>query len=301
MAHKVSRLKNSNMKLKLSVIGCGRLGKTLAFLLAKTELVCVQDVVNLNRVSAEKAVAFIGQGRVCASIKQLHPADVYLIATPDDSIELVSQQLAKQILISKADVVFHCSGLLSSECLNSLAQLGCYTASIHPIFSFSKPIVDIEVFKGTYCAFEGNKLALEKLLPLFRAIDSQLFLIEKNHKTLYHTASVLASNYLVTLASMAEVCYKKAGLSSKLAKTLTQALMAQTLSKIQCLDKPSAALTGPLQRGDSNTLKKHLQALKPFSDLACVYKSLARATLPLTQHDACLKEALALLFMGDAI
>ena len=289
------------MKLKLSVIGCGRLGKTLAFLLAKTGLVCVQEVVNLNRASAEEAVAFIGQGRTCASIKQLKSADVYLIATPDDSIEPVAQQLAKQSLLSKANVVFHCSGLLSSECLNSLAQLGCYTASIHPLFSFSKPMVDVEVFKGTYCAFEGSKLALEKLLPLFRAIDSQLFLIEKNDKALYHAASVFASNYLVTLASMAEVCYKKAGLSSKLAKILTRALMAQTFSKIQCLDESSAALTGPLQRGDKNTLNKHLQALKPFSDLACVYKNLARATLPLTQHDERLKETLAPLLTGEAI
>lgn len=289
------------MRLKLSVIGCGRLGKTLAFLFAKTQLVCVQEVVNLNRASAEEAVAFIGQGSARDSIKQLNPADVYLIATPDDSIELVSQQLAKQSLLSKATVVFHCSGLLSSECLDSLAQLGCYTASIHPLFSFSNVIVDLDAFKGTYCAFEGHKLALEKLLPLFRAIDSHLFLIEKNNKALYHVASVFASNYLVTLASMAEVCYKKAGLSRQLAKILTQTLMAQTLNKIQCLDDASTALTGPLQRRDRSTLKKHLQVLKPFSDLAGAYKSLAKATLPLTQHDECLKERLARLFTLDVI
>ncbi len=289
------------MKLKLSIIGCGRLGKTLAFLLAKTKLVAIQEVVNLSSASATKAVAFIGQGSACASNKQLKSADVYLIATPDDSIEAVAQQLAKQNSFSEASVVFHCSGLLSSQCLSSLAQLGCYTASIHPLFSFSKPIVDVEIFKGTYCAFEGNKFALEKLLPLFRAIDSQPFLIEKNHKALYHAASVFASNYLVTLASMAEACYKKAGLSAKLAKTLTRALMAQTLGKIQCVDKPRAALTGPLQRGDKNTLKKHLQALTSSPDLACVYKSLASATLPLTQHNKRLKKALAPLFIGDTV
>lgn len=289
------------MKLKLSVIGCGRLGKTLAFLLAKTKLVCIQEVVNSNRANAEEAVAFIGQGRACDSIKQLKPADVYLIATPDDSIEPMSQQLAKQTLPFKASVVFHCSGLLSSECLNSLAQRGCYTASIHPLFSFSNPLIDVEVFTGTYCSFEGNKFALEKLLPIFRAIDSPLFLIKKNDKALYHAASVFASNYLVTLVSMAEVCYKKAGLSGKLAKTITQALMAQTLNKIQYLDESSAALTGPLQRGDRSTLKKHLQALKPFSGLECAYKSLASATLPLTQHDERLKKILASLFMLDAI
>lgn len=287
------------MKLKLSIIGCGRLGKTLAYLFAKTEFVYIQDVINLSMASAERAVAFIGQGRACPAIKQLKPVDVYLIATPDDSIEFIGQQLADQALLVPGSLVFHCSGLLSSECLSSVANLGCYTASLHPAFSFSEPEKDIKNFKGTRCAFEGNKLALQRLMLISTAIGGQLFSIKKEDKALYHTASVLASNYLVTLAAIAEICYTKAGIADKLSKTLTETLMIQVLSKIQSLDKSRDALTGPLQRGDKDTLKKHLAALKSFPDIEYIYRSLGKATLTLTKHDESLKEAIAQLLIDD--
>ncbi|MFZ0219044.1 MAG: Rossmann-like and DUF2520 domain-containing protein [Candidatus Aquirickettsiella sp.] len=285
------------MKLKLSVVGCGRLGKTLAALFIGTELICIQDIVNLSLASSEKAVAFLGQGSVCQNLKQLKPADIYLIATPDDRIEFISQQITKQSILKHGDVVFHCSGLLSSESLYSVARLGCYVASLHPIFSFSDPVMDVKNFRGTYCAFEGNKKALDRLLPLFNAIEGQLFLIGKKDKPLYHAASVLASNYLVTLSSMAKDCYCKAGLKNKLAENLTRALMSQALTKTRRL-KPKQALTGPLQRGDINTLTQHLAALKPFPELEHIYKSLGKATLALTKHNQSLKKSLIQLFKG---
>jgi predicted short-subunit dehydrogenase-like oxidoreductase (DUF2520 family) len=282
-------------KLKLNIIGCGRLGKTLAALFVSTELVCIQDIVNLSIASSEKAVAFLGQGSACLAIKQLKPADIYLIATPDDNIEYIAQQITLQGVLKPGNVAFHCSGLLSSECLSSMASLGCYTASLHPIFSFSEPVMDVKNFRETYCAFEGNKEALNQLLPLFNVIEGQIFLIEKKSKPLYHAASVLASNYLVTLSAMARECYSKAGLNEKLAGNLTLALMSQALGKAQRLH-PQEALTGPLQRADIDTLKKHLTALQPFPELEYFYKSLGKATLALTRHDESLKKSLTQLF-----
>ncbi|WP_342147265.1 Rossmann-like and DUF2520 domain-containing protein [Rickettsiella endosymbiont of Aleochara curtula] len=282
-------------KLKLNVIGCGRLGKTLAALFLGTELVCIQDIVNLSMASGEKTVAFLGEGSVCKSLKQLRSADIYLIATPDDSIELIAQQITLLGILKPGNVVFHCSGLLSSESLSSVVRLGCYAASLHPIFSFSEPMMDVKTFRGTYCAFEGNKEALDRLLPLFNAIEGQIFLIEKKDKPLYHAASVLASNYLVTLSAMARDCYSKAGLNDELAENLTLALMSQALGKAQRLH-PEKALTGPLQRADIGTLKKHLSALQPFPELEYIYKSLGKATLSLTRHNESLKRSLTQLF-----
>ncbi len=283
------------MKLKLSIIGCGRLGKTLAALFLSTELVCIQDILNLSMGSSERAVGFLGQGSACKTLKQFKPADIYLIATPDDSIELIAAQIALQGVLKSGDVVFHCSGLLSSESLYSVVRLGCYAASLHPIFSFSEPVMDIKNFSGTYCAFEGNKEALDRLSPLLSAIEGQIFLIEKKDKPLYHVASVLASNYLVTLSAMASECYSKAGLNDKLAEKLTLTLMSQALGKAQRLS-PKEALTGPLQRADIGTLKKHLSALELFPELETIYKNLGKATLALTRHDENLKKLLTQLF-----
>src|SRR5205085_2084532 len=120
-------------KLKLSIIGCGRLGKTLAALFVKTELVCIQDIVNLSISSSEKAVAFIGQGRVCQTLKQFEAADIYLIATPDDSIELIAQQLAMEgqiFLIEKKDKpLYHAASVFASNYLVTLSAMAknCYS------------------------------------------------------------------------------------------------------------------------------------------------------------------------------
>lgn len=283
------------MKLKLSIVGCGRLGKTLAALFIATERVSIQDIVNLSRVSSAKAVAFLGQGNVCSTLTQLKHADIYLIAAPDDSIESIAENLALQGVLKPGVVVFHCSGLLSSECLRSVANLGCYVASVHPVFSFSEPLMDIKNFSGIYCGFEGNKEALERLLPLFTALEAQLFPIEKKSKSLYHAASVFAANYVITLSVMAKDCYVKAGLNDTLAENLTLGLMSQALNKAQRL-KPEEALTGPLQRADMDTLKKHLSALTSFPELAHLYKSLGNATLGLTGHKKNLKRLLTQIF-----
>ena len=285
------------MKLKLNIIGCGRLGKTLAALFVGTELICIQDILNLSIASTEKAVAFLGQGRVCQSVQQLKPADIYLIATPDDSIELIAQQIALQGVLKPGDVIFHCSGLLSSESLCSAVRLGCYIASLHPNFSFSEPLVDVNNFSGTYCAFEGDKQALDRLLPLFNSIKGKIFTIERKNKSTYHAASVISSNFLITLLATARNCYFQAGLSNELAKNITLDLMSQALDKARRLE-PKEALTGPLQRGDTVTLKEHLSALKSFPDLEQLYKSLGKATLALTRHDENLKKSLMQLFTG---
>ena len=283
------------MKLRLNIIGCGRLGKTLAALFIGTELVSIQDIANLSHTSSKKAVAFLGQGRACSTLQQLKPADIYLIATPDDSIECIAQQIAEQSVLKPGDVVFHCSGLLSSDCLSSMAYLGCYVASLHPVFSFSEPLVDINNFSGTYCAFEGDKKALERLLPLFNAINAHVFTIEKKSKPLYHAASVLAANYVITLLAMAKDCYSKAGLNDTVAVSLSLKLMTQALNKAQRL-KPKEALTGPLQRGDVSALKEHLSALKSFPELEYIYKSLGKATLAFTRHKESLKRLLTQIF-----
>jgi predicted short-subunit dehydrogenase-like oxidoreductase (DUF2520 family) len=271
------------MHSSLTIIGCGRLGKTLAFLWKKAGLVSIQDIYNSNIINAENAAAFIGEGTACASMTQFKSADMYLIATPDDRIEVLCQQLVEQASPKTGSLVFHCSGLHASECLNAVKPLGCYTASVHPVFSFSNPVCDVKDFADTYCSFEGDIEVLEQISSLITGIGGQLFLLEKGSKALYHAASVFASNYLVTLFTIAEDCYKKAGLPDNLAKILVHRLMEQSLNRIKSLELSQKALTGPIQRGDSHTLKKHLEELEPFADLQHLYKILGKATVLLAE------------------
>ncbi len=282
--------------MKLTIIGCGRLGKTLAFLWKQNKLISIQDIYNSSITSAERAVAFIGDGSACHSMAQFTPADIYLIAVPDDQIEVLCQQLAQQASPKIGSLVMHCSGLQTSTCLNAVKSLGCDIASVHPVFGFSNPAVDIHHFAGTYCSFEGDRQAWDRISFLIEGISGQLFPIEKEYKAFYHVASVFASNYLIALSAIAEDCYKKSGLPINLAKTLIHNLMEKSLNRININPDLSKALTGPIQRSDQRTLKKHLEILEPFDDLVRVYKSLGKTILGLTEHQPKLKRELEVLF-----
>jgi len=284
------------MKPKFTVIGCGRLGKTLAFLWKMADLISVQNIYNTSVESAKSAVAFIGEGEVCQTIAELQPSNIYLIAAPDDKIEALCQQLAKQAKFNAGNLVFHCSGLHTSDCLDAAKSLGCYTASLHPIFSFSDPINDVHHFAGTYCSFEGSLQAFDQISTLVQGIGGQLFQIAKAQKGLYHVASVFASTYLVTLSIIAEACYRKAGLSDELSKPLTHRLMQQSLHSIKRSPSMKDALTGPIQRGDSNAIQQHINTLQPFTDLQGIYKSLGKVALETVDHTSEMQELLKTLF-----
>lgn len=283
------------MQLKLNIIGCGRLGKTLAFLLKKTGRVLIQDICNSRFSNAKKAVAFLAAGTACPTLKQFRCADLYLIATPDDAIATVCKQLVRQAAPKAESLIFHCSGLLSSDSLESASALGCHTASVHPLFSFANPVTAVKNFSGTYCALEGSAQALEIISPLISSIEGEIFFLKKELKALYHVACVFSSNYVVALSAMAEECHQKSGLPNDIAKMLTQKLMTQTINNLEDTSA-SKALTGPIQRGDTETIKKHLQALKPYSQLRETYQKLGKATLPLTTLPPEVKKALRLFF-----
>jgi predicted short-subunit dehydrogenase-like oxidoreductase (DUF2520 family) len=271
--------KERTMRPKLTIIGCGRLGKTLAFLWKEANLVCIQDIYNSCIESAKNASLFIKEGKVCASISQFKPADIYLIATPDDKIEFASRQLAEKAPPKSGSLVFHCSAFYPAELLYAVKSLGCYTASLHPLFGFSNPQNDVKAFAGTYCSFEGDNEAFDTLMPLIKNIGGEIFLLKKESKPLYHVGSVFASNYLVTLSALAKECYEKAGLSSSMAKMLVHMLMTQSLNRIKIADSIKKALTGPIQRGDFTTVKKHFETLQPFPSLQNSYKDLCDATI----------------------
>src|SRR5690554_4439268 len=78
----------------LTIIGCGKLGKTLGRLWAARKTFRVQQVLNRSQASARLATDFIGGGEPISSFADLLPADVYMIATPDDQITPVAEQLA---------------------------------------------------------------------------------------------------------------------------------------------------------------------------------------------------------------
>ena len=283
--------------LTLSCIGAGRLGQTLCHLLSQHADLTIGQIINSTQASSQSAVDFIGCGSA-ATVDALKQADMWLIATPDNQIESAAQQLQDAKILKPETVIFHCSGLLPSSVLQNKQQ-DLNVASVHPIHSFASPKQSIETFTGSHCAIEGSATAVTQLDALFSSLGALTFTLDSQQKSLYHAASVMACNYLVSLLEESHQMLKQAGVdkvrndkagSDEAGSDSTEnssplePLIRQTLDNYFALGS-TQALTGPIARGDTETVKTHIKALQqaPDADLWIqLYSALGKATLPIS-------------------
>jgi predicted short-subunit dehydrogenase-like oxidoreductase (DUF2520 family) len=212
---------------------------------------------------------------------QLRHADAVMLAVSDDQIEAACEALAGVDGV----LVFHCSGAKSSGALQSAAAKGALTASVHPVRSFADPESVARDFAGTWCGIEGDARALALLEPAFAAIGARLVAIDPAAKTVYHAASVFASNYLVTVLDAALRAYQAAGVPEAVARELARPLASETLENVFRLG-PRAALSGPIARGDFATVARQQAALDAWdADSGQLYRALADATAILAKRE----------------
>jgi predicted short-subunit dehydrogenase-like oxidoreductase (DUF2520 family) len=269
------------LRRTLNIIGAGNVGKTLGRLWTLKQTFVCQDVLNRSIGSSQCAVSFIGAGHAIDSYANLRPADVWMIAAPDDQIMQCAEQLARAGSLSAGSVVFHCSGALLSSELQATQQLGAAVASIHPIRSFAVPAEVVQSFAGTWCGIEGDQRALDVLIEGFSAIGAQLVPINTDFKILYHSAAVFASNYLVTLLDVALQAYAKAGIPDDVALNMIEPLVRKTVDGIFQVG-PEKALSGPIARGDLETAARQYRAVAAWDKrYGALYKGLGRLTADL--------------------
>ncbi|MGL6070218.1 Rossmann-like and DUF2520 domain-containing protein [Craterilacuibacter sp.] len=262
----------------LNIVGGGRLGKVLGRLAVLSGAYHVTAVLCREAAHAREAAAFVGAPRALTRLAELPAADLTLLAVPDGAIAVVAAALAEARVLPAGSVVFHASGALDSVQLAPLAAQGALTASLHPAFSFAEPERALETFGGTLCALEGDGDACGQLAMLVQAIAGEPFYLKPGGKVGYHAALSIASNYLVTLLSLAQGVVAAAGVDDATARRLLGALMTQTLGNALALG-PAQALTGPIGRGDAGTVAQHLTVLEP--DDGALYRALGLATVKL--------------------
>jgi predicted short-subunit dehydrogenase-like oxidoreductase (DUF2520 family) len=267
----------------LNIVGAAHVGRALGRLFSAGAVFDIQDVLTRSEERSRDAVAFIGAGRVAGELSQLRRADVWMLAVSDDQIGPVAAALAQAGLLDNA-VVFHCSGAKASGELHAAAQEGALTASVHPVRSFADPLTVVTSFDGTFCGIEGDPAALAALGPAFTAIGARLVPIDAAAKTVYHAASVFASNYLVTVLDTALRAYQAAGIAPEVARELARPLATETLDNVFRLG-PEAALSGPIARGDFATVVRQQAAMTQWDSAGgALYDALAQATAELARR-----------------
>jgi len=196
----------------------------------------------------------------------------------DDAI----RPLAAARAISERHVVLHLSGSQGQEALGSLVTSRAALGSLHPLQAIVEPQRTPARLKGAWAAVEGMPRAVEAAERLAADLGMHPFRISTKAKPIYHAGAVFASNYLVVVEAVAQRLLRHAGLSDADAWAALQPLVEGTLENLSREGgEPRTALTGPVARGDTATVLRHLEALD--MDDAKLYRALARAALELAQ------------------
>jgi predicted short-subunit dehydrogenase-like oxidoreductase (DUF2520 family) len=263
----------------LNVIGCGRVGKTLARLLHQNRVCEVQDLRALKQADAERAATFVGAGRPVTALDAMRPANLWILAVPDARIAQAAADLAvaesvRANSIGGPVVAFHCSGFHPASLLDPLRRLGWQAASVHPVLSFAEPESALMQFPGTPCGIEGDETAAATLRSIFTAIGAQCFTVDGERKALYHAAAVFANNFTVVLQSIAREAWAEAGVPEELANRMQESLLRATVDNFVRLGP--AAITGPAARGDKEVVAAQAAAVSQWHPQAgIVYRELS--------------------------
>jgi len=283
-------------KIKVAIIGCGRAGKTIGTILNKSNGYKVTAVACAHDRTAEKAARFIGKKiRHSSNILDIaRQGEIIFITTPDDEIERTFLTLCEKKAILDNTLVIHCSGNFSSDILKSNKMPGLKTGTMHPLQTFANPGESANRFKGTTCTYESTSpVAAKQILHIIKALHGTPVRINKMLKPIYHASGVIASNYLATLFYLAEKFLIKAGFPKKLANKALLELVEGTVKNLKSPGLPQA-LTGPVSRGDTDTIQTHLKMVKKYlPKYLQAYKLLGAHTIELALAKGSINKAKA--------
>jgi len=271
-------------KPTISIIGTGKLGSTLALALAQKGYTInglwdndssrLQETVRaVNPVRSDQDPAAAARG-----------SEIVILAGSDDSIRPVSDQLASRQALSKGQIICHCSGFLPSAVLVANKMLGASIASLHPLASFSRQLSPWDRFGGCYFGLEGDAAAMGRLRLMVESLDCRPVDVPASRKSLYHVSSVMASNYLAALLYAAEGMMG-AAVDDKAQAADMLGSLARTVMENIGQDGPAGSLSGPIERGDLQTVSGHLESLKKdFPQGIESYKALGRLMLKVARQ-----------------
>jgi len=263
--------------IKIGFIGAGTVGTVLANGLSKNGYKVVA-VSSRSLSSATNLAQTLNGCRASTNNQDVSDAaELVFVTTPDDAIAPVVSKVQWHTRQS----VVHCSGADSTIILEPAKKAGAHVGVFHPLQTFASAKQAMENMPGSTLAIEAEEPLLSILKDMADALGGHWIDIKSSDKVLYHAAAVIACNYLVTLVKLATDLWQTFNIPPQQATQALLPLIRGTINNIETIGIPKC-LTGPIARGDSGTIKKHMNALQETApSLLSTYRELGLQTIPL--------------------
>lgn len=245
--------------MNIGIIGAGKVGVSVGRYLKENNI----QIAGFYDIDCDNA-AFAAQFTETDCFSELKElvmvSDTLFITTPDAVIGSVWDCIKNNMSVQNK-IVCHFSGALSSDVFTDSQSMGAGVCSIHPMLAFSDKLTSYRIPANTFFALEGDETAVSALKSLFESLGNTVCVIDKSKKSLYHTAASVLSNELVAVLDMGYSLLEECGFSRDEAVKATHNLVLGNVNSVLengCVK----ALTGPVERNDLQTVKKHVESLK---------------------------------------
>jgi len=257
--------------MKIGFIGAGKVGFTLGkyFRMHGVE---VTGYYSRSIQSAKEAADFTRAQAFTNAEDLIAASDVLFFTLPDGAIREVYEGLRSEKIQNK--IFCHCSGALTAgEAFPDIEQYGATGFSVHPLFAVSDKYHAYEELADVFFALEGSAVKLSFMESWLKGLGLAVKVIAPEAKVKYHCAAALASNYVIALLSLSRGLLTECGFSVEDAEAALRPLFSGN-ARHMADDGLEKALTGPVERGDLGTIRKHLACLSPAQ--AQLYRLLAQ-------------------------
>lgn len=248
--------------MRLLIVGPGRAGGSIA-------LAAVEAGHEIAAVMSRSRAA--GFGPLLEHGRPFPEADLLLIAVSDEAIGEVAHSISDRV--ASVDVAAHLSGFVPTSALAPLADRGLHVGGFHPLQTLPDPVSGAEALAGSYVGIDGDEPTGELLTRFALSLGMEPFRLDDTMRPAYHAAAASAANFVITSLAVAGDLFAHAGVDPRVARPLVERAVANYF------ERGASALTGPIARGDTHTVRGHLEVASQVSEeVGRQFRLMAEAT-----------------------
>lgn len=281
--------------LTFSLVGPGKVGASLASWAVARGAEALAFGVHRESDAARALAGRLDCVTVPISRLKTEGQDLLLVAVPDPALDQVAQILGRR---KQAAVALHTSGSRDASALAPLQRqnagsaeswtTGTEVGSLHPLKAFPRPLLDPETATGVLFGIDGDGPAREMARRLAHAWRAQVVEVPPKARLLYHFAATLAAGGVVTLMAAAAELADRAGLPREVLAGYFE-LARGALEQAAAAEDPAAAVTGPVARGDRQTVLAELESVADTApEMLPTFIALAQESLRQRRRDGSL-------------
>jgi len=278
MAHdQTTTTRRASRRPAITLIGPGNLARVLGLALHAAGYT-VDEIVSRDAPDSRKRARALARqvgARAATYADARLASDIIWLCVSDDAIAPTASALARRA-DWKGKIALHSSGARSSRELDPLGRRGATIGSLHPMQSFVR--ASHATLAGVAFAVEGDPVAVRIGRRIARDLGGSVFTIRPEAKVLYHAIGSFCSPMIVATLATAERIAHAAGIPPAAAKRIMHPILRQTIANYLAKG-PAAAFSGPINRADINTIRKHLEALREVPGARDIYVALARSAV----------------------